>query len=219
MFDFGDCHDEPIPIKVRGKVYMLPRALNAALIEWSAVLRQEARDGATAHLLHEDDKDPEMVKAGREAKARFLTYWPAPSYDVSDLLRRAVTPEGIDFFVERQCRKAGMPEEHIDALFIAADPGDLRKLADELTTSAQIVNSNKVKGEDGASPLTQPRRESEGSRGTGEGTSASSHTPTEGSTSDSSPSENTSTSSTLQDRDGSPRKSESDSPKELSATT
>jgi hypothetical protein len=219
FFDFGECHDEPVVIRVRGKEFKLPRMLNPGLIEWSAEIRKQINDDATAHLLREESKNEEEVKAGREQKARFLMYWQSSPIDVVDLLKRVTTPEGIDFVVERQCRKAGMTDEEIDVLFLGADPAKLRRLADELTTSADIIKANEIAGEAGGSPLTGAKPASEGSRGTGGETTPSSHTPTEGLTSAPLPLGDISISSTPLAHDGSPRRNESDSSAALSSST
>lgn len=174
QFDFAEIHDAPVSITILDGTYSVPRCLNEGLMEWASVLRRRTMDEATAHFLREGDEDVEKVKLGREAKARYLTFWQPPPLDVSELLQRVVEPDGIDFVLRRQLKIAGVPQDRIDLMCRNGDPQQLRTLVDILTTSSQFTRETKIPGEDDAGPLTGPKRESGGSRGTGGGIKRSS---------------------------------------------
>lgn len=161
--DFGDIHDEPVVFTLSGVEYTVPLFRLPALVAWSALVRREKADFATAHLIKDnDDKD------GKEAKARYLTYFQPPPIDTQELVQKEVAPEGIDY-VLRHCLKQAkppMPAELIDRLLAYGNPMQLRELADKLTLNAQTQGKLKEEGE-GDDPLPQQPPASEGSPETG----------------------------------------------------
>jgi hypothetical protein len=153
--DFLTTHAAPVVVTIDGAEYTVPRFLNRALKEWAALLAKEQRDIATA------DMDPEQ-------KARFLRFWTDPALDVAEMIRRSTSPAGVDYVVNCQLKKAGVPDAVRETLLDTADPMLLRQLAEELTYSGQTMA--KLSAEATPNPLASPASESAGSPETGEPT-------------------------------------------------
>jgi hypothetical protein len=153
--DFFTTHQSPIAITIDGKAYMLPRFLNPALKQWSALLRKQQADLATEHL----DADQ---------KARFLTYFQPPAIDIAEMLQTARAAEGADYVVRSQMQAAQVPGELIDNILSNADPMLIRNLAMELTQAPQTLA--KLGAEEKPDPLPQPAGASGDSPATGQET-------------------------------------------------
>jgi hypothetical protein len=166
--DFGDIHNAPVSFKLKGVEYTVPLFRLPALVEWTAKVKREKADFATAHLLGPPDKKGEYSKAGMEAKARYLTYWQPPPIDTMEMVQREVSPEGIDYVLRYALAKASppMPAELIEELIAFGNPTALRELADRVTLNRETQQRMSEEGE-GKDPLPQSPPASEGSPETG----------------------------------------------------
>lgn len=138
--DFFTAQDAPVRITIDGTAYDLPRFLLPAMKQWSAAIRKQIADEATAHL----DAD---------AKARFLTFFQPPAIDLMQLAERAVSADA-DYPCRAQMKLAGVPEDVIENLMTKSDPLMIRKLADELTTAAR-AKAKLEQGKEGENPLSE----------------------------------------------------------------
>lgn len=120
--DFLTAAAAPVPVRINGKSYNVPRFLMPQLAEWGAAKVQEQLDNALAGL-------------DAEQRARVMMYWQTPPVDVLTLLQELRTPAGIEYLLRAQLAKAGVPKGDIDGMLTYADPLHLRNLAQVVSSS------------------------------------------------------------------------------------
>lgn len=167
--DFTTTGAPPVPIRINGKAYQIPRFLLPAQREWAALKVKEQEDAALAYLPDAD------------AKARFRLFFRPPPIDLLTLADEGRTPDGVAYVLAAQFDKAGVPPEDRDALLANGDPVQLRALADKVLSARQAAatlaaDSNEPGAK--ADPTNGPAPTSEGLRGTTETTSQPSPQPT-----------------------------------------
>lgn len=166
--DFVTTHAPPVPIKVNGKPYQVPRFLLPEQEAWVALKVQEQIDKATAHL---DD----------DAKARFLMFFQPPPADVLALIEEQRSPAGVRYILETQLPKAGIPDADVRAMLAHGDPLLLRRLADRVGSARDAATQfASESGDEGktADPPTGPGPASAAAPVTGASTPDASPTPT-----------------------------------------
>lgn len=169
MLDFFSQSDSPVEIKIDGTAYKLPRFLLRQMIDYSATLRREQVETATAHLNADD-------------KARFLTYFQPPAIDLMEMSRWCLSAEGVLVVCERQLKAGKVPDELVKSLLDNGDPQTLYNLAAELTTALRAKAQLTAMNKGGDNPLTQPPPESVNSAAAQPQTSTTSAAPTPDST-------------------------------------
>jgi hypothetical protein len=110
MLDFFSQSDSPVEIKIDGTAYKLPRFLLRQMIDYSATLRREQVETATAHLNPDD-------------KARFLTYFQPPAIDLMQMAQWCLSGEGVVGRVRAADEGwASVPDELVKSLLDNGDP-------------------------------------------------------------------------------------------------
>lgn len=149
--DFSTALAVPVAVRINGKDYNLPRFLMPDMKEWVAEDRKRILDEATAHL-NDDDK------------ARFKTYFQPPRSNVFAVIDWARSPEGAPVVIEKQLKKAGVPNDVRAAMLANCDPQDLANLAVELTSAKQAADEAVGNSPD---PLSRPASTPGDAPGTG----------------------------------------------------
>jgi hypothetical protein len=169
VIDFFTQSDSPVEIKIDGTTYKLPRFLLRHMIKYSATLRRQQVETATAHLSPDD-------------KARFLTYFQPPAIDLMEMARWCLSAEGVLAVCEAQLKAANVPDELRKSLLNNGDPQTLYALAAELTTAVRAKAQLGSMNQGGDNPLTQPPPESGNSAAAPPATNTTSAPPTPDST-------------------------------------
>lgn len=150
MLDFFTQSDSPVQIRINGTPYNLPRFLNDRMIEWSAAIRRQIIDEATAHL---DDDD----------KARFLTFFQPPPVDALDMAQRALSNDGAKYVCDVCLKAAGVADAEREGILRLSEPVALRNLSAELTKAPQAKALLDASSKQGDGPLPNPPRGSDDS--------------------------------------------------------
>lgn len=146
--DFITATAAPVPVRINGKQYAVPRFLMPQLAEWGVAKVQEQLDKALAGL-------------DAEQRARVMMYWQTPPVDVLTLIQELRTPAGIEHLLRTQLAKVGVPAGDIDGMLTYADPLNLRQLA--LTVSSSDHAAAQLAAESGEpAPGDDPAKNSTG---------------------------------------------------------
>jgi hypothetical protein len=124
MFSFSSAANKPIAVELDGKRYELPRYLNYQ--DWADEWRRRELDTITEGM------NPRQ-------RAQFIALTPPVPLSVSTIFRAMLTPDGVNFVLESCMRKAGVPDELIQAVKESGDPRDKEELVDQLASARETV--------------------------------------------------------------------------------
>lgn len=166
--DFLTAAAAPVPVRINGKSYSLPRFLLPQLAEWGTAKVQEQLDRALAGL-------------DAEQRARVMMYWQSPPVDVLTLIQELRTPDGVAYLLRAQLGKAGVPKGDVDGMLTYGDPQQLRELARQISSSDHAAAQLAAESGEPAPGDDLLKNSTGGSRHTSDGPRSTGHTNSEGS--------------------------------------